>query len=276
MTHALHKRLSILILVLGLLAGCGLALWSPQAMAQTLSLDLEELGSTATARLIQIVAFIAIITLAPSLLVMTTSFTRIVVVLSFLRTALGTQQSPPTQVMIALALFMTLFIMTPTLERSYNEGLVPMLNEDIDQLEGLKRLAQPFHDFMIIHSRERDLKLFVEMAKVENVTSTRELPYQVVIPAFMISELRRAFEIGFLIFMPFLIIDMVVSSVLMAMGMMMLPPVMISVPFKLIFFVLVDGWYLIVGSLVQSYAVPPGNLSPDIPIVVEPSGQGAN
>ncbi len=276
MTHALPKRLSILILVLGLLAGCGLALWSPQAMAQTLSLDLEELGSTATARLIQIVAFIAIITLAPSLLVMTTSFTRIVVVLSFLRTALGTQQSPPTQVMIALALFMTLFIMTPTLERSYNEGLVPMLNEDIDQLEGLKRLAQPFHDFMIIHSRERDLKLFVEMAKVENVTSTRELPYQVVIPAFMISELRRAFEIGFLIFMPFLIIDMVVSSVLMAMGMMMLPPVMISVPFKLIFFVLVDGWYLIVGSLVQSYAVPPGNLSPDIPIVVEPSGQGAN
>jgi flagellar biosynthesis protein FliP len=265
--------------VLALLFGLGLSvavLWSPQAMAQTLSLDLEELGSSATARLIQIVAFISILSLAPSILVMMTSFTRIVVVLSFLRTALGTQQSPPAQVMIALALFMTLFIMSPTLERSYNEGLVPMLNEDVDQFEGLQRLARPFHDFMIIHTRERDLRLFVEMAKVENVTNTRDLPYQVVIPAFMISELRRAFEIGFLIFMPFLIIDMVVSSVLMAMGMMMLPPVMISVPFKLIFFVLVDGWYLVVGSLVQSYAVPPSNISPDIPFISQPSGEGAN
>ncbi len=265
----------LLALMVGL-AGALTALWSPQAAAQTFSLDMEELGSTATARLIQMVALISVLTLAPSILVMTTSFTRIVVVLSFLRTALGTQQSPPGQVMISLALFMTLFIMAPTLERSYQEGLLPMLNEEVDQFVGLERMARPFHDFMIIHTRERDLALFVEMAKVENVTSTRELPYQVVIPAFIISELRRAFEIGFLIFMPFLIIDMVVSSVLMAMGMMMLPPVMISVPFKLIFFVLVDGWYLVVGSLVQSYAVPPGNQSPDIPIITQPSGEGAN
>jgi len=185
---------------------------------------------------------------------MVTSFTRIVIVLSFLRTAIGLQQTPPNSVLVGLALFLTVFIMTPTLETAYHDGLEPMLAEEIDEGEALSRAVAPLREFMLHQVRPDDVALFVEIARLSPPTALDQVPLRALLPAFMISELRRAFEIGFLIFLPFLIIDMVVASVLMSMGMMMLPPVMVSLPFKLIFFVLVDGWALVVGSLVQSFA----------------------
>lgn len=231
----------------------GLAAFAGVAEAQTLSLDLAEGGGDATARIIQLIVLIAVLSLAPSILVMMTSFVRIIVVLSFLRTALGTQQTPPNQVLVSLALFLTAFIMMPTLERAYDEGLEPLIAGQIDEIDAFERASQPFREFMLDQVREQDLELFVDIGGVELENTGDVMPMQVLIPAFMISELRRAFEIGFLIFVPFLIIDMVVSSILMAMGMMMLPPIIIALPFKIIFFVLVDGWYLIVGSLVRSF-----------------------
>jgi flagellar biosynthesis protein FliP len=196
-------------------------------------------------------ALLTVLSLAPSILVMVTSFTRIVVVLSFLRTALGIQQTPPNQVLISLALFLTFFVMTPTLERSYDEGIRPLIEGKIDEMQAFERAAQPLRVFMTEHVREQDLALFAEMARLPD--DGAEVPLRVLIPAFMVSELRRAFEIGFLVFVPFLIIDMVVASVLMSMGMMMLPPVTVALPFKIIFFVLVDGWSLVVASLVRSF-----------------------
>jgi len=220
------------------------------AAAQTLSLDLGE-GST-TDVIIQLVALITVLSLAPSILVMVTSFTRIVVVLSLLRTALGVQQTPPNNVLISLALFLTAFIMAPVVQQAWEDGLEPLINNRIDEGEAFTRTVAPFREFMLFHVREQDLQLFVDIGEVDAVAPD-DVPLHVLIPAFMISELRRAFEIGFLLFLPFLIIDMVVASILMSMGMMMLPPIMISLPFKIIFFVLVDGWYLVAGSLVQSY-----------------------
>jgi flagellar biosynthetic protein FliP len=187
---------------------------------------------------------------------MVTSFVRIVIVLSLLRTALGTQGTPPNTVVISLALFMTFFIMQPTLEAAYENGIAPLINEQITEQQALDRSIAPVRTFMLQHVRDKDLGLFLNMARIDNVETPEETPLRALIPAFMISELRRAFEIGFLLFVPFLIIDMVVASVLMSMGMMMLPPVMISLPFKLIFFVLVDGWYLVAGSLVESFTTP--------------------
>jgi len=238
-------------------AGAGvalLALTAGPAAAQMLQLDLgsEPDGSTAN-RLIQLVALITILSLAPSILVMFTSFTRIVVVLSFLRSALGIQQTPPNSVLISLALFLTAFIMMPTLQTIYDNAIHPLVTEDITEMEALDRATGPVRDFMLGHVREQDLRLFLDLSKSGPVATPEETPMRSLIPAFMISELRRAFEIGFLLFLPFIIIDMVVASVLMSMGMLMLPPIMISLPFKLIFFVLVDGWYLVAGSLVQSY-----------------------
>jgi len=223
------------------------------ALAQSVNLNLGE-GGTATARIVQLVILMTVLSLAPSILVMVTSFMRIIIVLSFVRTAMGTQTTPPNQVLVALALFLTLFIMTPVFEKSYNDGIKPLIAEKITEEQGLKLAAQPFHDFMLKHVREKDLELFVNISKTK-VDKPEDMPYQVLIPSFMISELRRAFEIGFLIFIPFLIIDMVIASVLMAMGMMMLPPVVISLPFKIIFFVLIDGWYMLAGSLVRSFGV---------------------
>jgi len=223
------------------------------AAAQTLSFDLGPTGGEATARVVQLVALITVLSLAPSILVMVTSFVRIVVVLSFLRTALGTQQTPPNQVMISLALFLTVFVMMPTFETAYDQGIKPLIAGEIDETQAFDRSVEPFRAFMMRHVRDRDLALFIDIAKVPDSEARTEMPMRALIPAFMISELRRAFEIGFLIFIPFLIIDMVVASVLMAMGMMMLPPVIIALPFKIIFFVLVDGWYMIVGSLVRSF-----------------------
>ncbi len=224
------------------------------AMAQSLNLDLGGDSGSATARIIQLVLLMTILSLAPSILIMVTSFMRIMIVLSFLRTAMGTQNTPPNQVLVALALFLTLFIMTPVMQKSYDAGIKPMIEERVDQAEGLRLAAAPFHEFMMRHVKEKDLQLFVDISKTK-VEKPEDMPYQVLIPAFMISELKRAFEIGFLIFIPFLIIDMVVASVLMAMGMAMLPPIVISLPFKIIFFVLVDGWYMLAGSLVRSFGV---------------------
>ena len=222
------------------------------AIAQNLSLDLGG-GTSATSRIVQIIALITVLSLAPSILVMVTSFTRIIVVLSFLRNAMGVQQTPPNAVLISLALFLTAFVMQPTLEKSYRDGIAPLMENQITEEEAFTRSVKPVHAFMMTHVREQDLKLFLDLSKAPPAASAEATPLRSLIPAFMISELRRAFEIGFLLFVPFLIIDMVVASILMSMGMMMLPPVMISLPFKLIFFVLVDGWYLVAGSLIQGF-----------------------
>jgi flagellar biosynthetic protein FliP len=223
------------------------------AAAQSLTLDFGDAGGSSTARIIQLVALMTVLSLVPSLLIMLTSFTRIVIVLSFLRSALGTQQSPPNVVLISLALFLTGFIMQPTLEEAYRNGVQPLIEERISEAQALERTMQPFHRFMMRYVRDQDLRLFLDMSKAKPEEVGEQTPLRALIPAFLISELRRAFEMGFLIYLPFLIIDMVVASVLMAMGMMMLPPATISLPFKLIFFVLVDGWYLVAGSLVQSF-----------------------
>jgi flagellar biosynthetic protein FliP len=224
------------------------------ALAQSVTLDMGKAGQGETAgRLIQLVMLLTVISLAPSILIMVTSFMRIIIVLSFLRSALGLQQTPPNQVLISLALFLTAFIMAPVFEQAYDDGVKPLFDNTITEEVAFERIGVPFHEFMMHHVREKDLKLFVDMSPKLEVEKVEDTPFRVLVPAFMISELRRAFEIGFLIFIPFVIIDMLVASVLMAMGMMMLPPVMISLPFKLIFFVLIDGWYMICGSLVRSF-----------------------
>lgn len=251
----IFKRLSLALpLCAALLLLCMPSLGLAADEPANFSFSLGEGGST-TARMIQIVILLTVLSLAPSVLVMVTSFTRIIVVLSFLRSALGTQQTPPNQVLVGLALFLTLFIMSPVLEKSYYDGILPLINEELPEEAALEAAAQPFRLFMLRHVRDKDLQLFMDMDPQIKVTEATETPYKMLIPAFMISELRRAFEIGFLIFVPFLIIDMLVASVLMAMGMMMLPPVVISLPFKLIFFVLIDGWYMLAGSLVRSFGV---------------------
>lgn len=242
--------------------GLSLAVWlgaffAAPAMAQSLSLDLGD-GGSQTRLLIQLIALVTVLSLAPTLLVMVTSFTRIIVVLSLLRFAIGIQQSPPNTVLVALALFLTAFIMAPTFEAAWNTGVLPYVEEEIDEATAITSTIAPFREFMISHVREEDVGLFVELSQTGPVLEPDDIPLQALIPAFMISELRRAFEIGFMLFLPFLIIDMVVASILMSMGMMMLPPIIIAMPFKIIFFVLVDGWYLLAGSLVQSYGVVPG------------------
>ena len=240
-------------LIPGLMAAIALLMSGDQALAQSFNLDLGQEGGDSTARIVQLIALITVLSLAPSILVMMTSFVRIIIVLSFLRTAMGTQQTPPNQVLVSLALFLTAFIMMPTFEQAYDNGIEPLIAGQIDELDAFERSVDPFRVFMMKHVREQDLELFVDISNTPPEEAREVMPMRVLIPAFMISELRRAFEIGFLIFVPFLIIDMVVASVLMAMGMMMLPPIIIALPFKIIFFVLVDGWFIIAGSLVQSF-----------------------
>jgi flagellar biosynthetic protein FliP len=208
-----------------------------------------------TERVIQLIAFMTVLSLAPSILVMMTSFTRIVVVLSLLRTALGTATAPPNAVIIALALFLTGFVMGPALQTAYETGIKPLVNNEISVEQAFDRSSVPLKSFMQKNVREKDLALFADLSREPRPASPEELSLRILVPAFMISELKRAFEIGFLLFLPFLIIDLVVASVLMSMGMMMLPPVVVSLPFKLIFFVLVDGWSLVAGSLIQSYGL---------------------
>jgi flagellar biosynthetic protein FliP len=250
MTKALTKRPEMKLKLL--LFSLVFLILPSDLYAQSLSLDMGQ-GGSLTGKILQLVALVTVLSLAPSILMMVTSFTRIVVVLSFLRSALGLQQTPPNPILISLAMFLTLFIMTPTFEEIYQEGIEPLMAEQITEMEAFDKSVAPVRKFMLKHVREKDLDLFMHMAKIEKLESAEETPLRALIPAFMISELRRAFEIGFLLFIPFLIIDMLVASVLMSMGMMMVPPVMISLPFKLIFFVLVDGWHLIAGSLVEGF-----------------------
>jgi len=244
---ARHARLGCL-----LAAGGGFFAVAQPATAQDISVAFGQ-GTGLTERVIQLIALITILSLAPAILIMVTSFTRIVVVLSLLRTALGTATAPPNSVLISLALFLTAFVMAPVFERAYDEGVRPLVAGDIDTQQAFERGSEPFRGFMMKNVRDKDLRLFVDLSREPRPQRAEDMPLRVLVPAFMISELRRAFEIGFLLFLPFLIIDLIVASVLMSMGMMMLPPVVVSLPFKLIFFVLADGWSLVAGSLVQSY-----------------------
>ncbi len=241
-------------LILGLLAA--IIFFADAAWAQSINIDLgadKTADGTLSGRVIQLILLITVLALAPSILVMITSFTRIIVVLSIVRQALATPNIPPNAVLISLALFMTGFIMAPTFEKAWNSGIEPIIEEKVELKAGLEQAIKPFQEFMLKNVREKDLELFMGLTKAPKVEKPEDVSLAALIPSFMISELKRAFEIGFLIFVPFLIIDMVVASVLMSMGMMMLPPSMISMPFKLIFFVLIDGWYLLTGSLLRSF-----------------------
>lgn len=219
----------------------------------SLTIDLGRGGQGPMAAVLQIIALLTVLSLVPALFIMMTSFTRIVIVLSFLRQALGTQQVPPNQVLISLALFLTLFVMAPVGQVVYRDALQPLLAERIGYEDAWAKASAPIRGFMLKQVREKDLALFIDLARLPAVQKPDDLPMHVVTASFMLSELRVAFQIGFLIYIPFLIIDMVVASVLMSMGMMLLPPIVISLPFKLILFVLADGWYLVVGSMVRSF-----------------------
>lgn len=208
---------------------------------------------TEVALSLQILALITILSLAPAILILMTSFTRIIVVLSFLRNALGTQQMPPNQVLIGLSLFLTFFIMSPVWSNVYQDSLEPYMAGEVSQSEAVEIALDPVREFMFQHTRQADLALFVSMAEIEKPSTKEDIPTLTLIPAFVISELKTAFQIGFIIFIPFIAIDMIVASVLMSMGMMMVPPMMIALPFKLLLFVLVDGWHLIVKSLILSF-----------------------
>jgi flagellar biosynthetic protein FliP len=226
--------------------------------AQSVSIDLGAAGHAgATSRIVQLTALLTVLSLAPSLLVMVTAFTRIVIVLSLLRGALGAQGTPPSTVLIGLALFLTWFVMQPTLDQAWSAGLRPMMDGQVGELDGLRLATEPFRKFMAANLRGSDLRLFLDLAHLPDPAAGEPPPWRALVPAFLVGELRRAFEMGFLIYLPFLVIDVVVASVLMSLGMMMLTPASVSLPLKLIFFVLVDGWRLVSGSLVQSFALPP-------------------
>jgi len=239
-----------------------LLLCSGSALAQegllrlpSISLGVEEATSPEqVSTALQIVILLTVLTLAPAILIMTTSFTRLAVVLSLLRNALGTQQMPPAQIIVGLSLFLTFFVMAPTFTKVYDTALGPYLDGKMAQAEFLQKAVDPMREFMLKQTRKKDLGLFMRIAGNQKPQNEKDVPISSLIPAFVISELKTAFEIGFMIYVPFLVIDMVVASVLLSMGMMMLPPVMVSLPFKLMLFVLVDGWYLIVGSLVKSFS----------------------
>jgi flagellar biosynthetic protein FliP len=244
------RRVRLVTIAAGVL---GVFALTQGALAQDISVNFGNNGTGLTERVLQLIALLTVLSLAPSILIMMTSFTRIVVVLSLLRTALGTATAPPNAVIVSLALFLTAFVMGPALQRSYEVGIKPLIANEITAEQAFERSSGPLRTFMQKNVREKDLKLFADMSAEPAPSSPEGLSLRILVPAFMISELKRAFEIGFLLFLPFLIIDLVVASVLMSMGMMMLPPVVVSLPFKLIFFVLVDGWILVAGSLIQSY-----------------------
>lgn len=220
--------------------------------------SLEELippgEGTATGRMVQLVVIITVLSVAPGLLIMVTCFTRFVIALSFLRTGLGLQTTPANLILISLALFMTFYVMSPTFDQAWQDGLKPLVENRIGEEEAYRRITGPFRTFMRANVREKDLNLFEELSGREPGKTGEEIELRVLIPAFMISELRRAFEIGFLIVLPFLVIDMIVATLTMSMGMMMLPPTIISLPFKILFFILIDGWNLLVGGLIRSFA----------------------
>jgi flagellar biosynthetic protein FliP len=241
------KRLTLAVVLLAGLAA--------PAAAQTVDLNslLPAGGVSATGRVIQIAAILTALSVAPGLLIMVTSFTRFVVALSFLRSGLGLQGAPPNIVMTSLALFMTLFVMAPTFDRAWREGMQPMMDNTITQDKALVAISQPFRDFMLAQVREKDMALFENLSRGRfDIKDRSTVDLRILVPAFMISELRRGFEIGFMIVLPFLVIDIIVATLTMSMGMMMLPPTVLSLPAKLLFFVMVDGWNLLVGSLVRS------------------------
>ncbi|CUS31601.1 flagellar type III secretion system pore protein FliP [Candidatus Nitrospira nitrificans] len=244
-------------IVWGIIAGgitlLGLSLSEAAAAGPSVSIDFGADGPKQTAVTIQILILLTVLSLAPALFIMVTSFTRIVIVLAFLRQALGTQSVPPNQVLLSLALFLTIFIMAPVGQAVYNNALQPLMAEQISYEDAWKKGIEPVRNFMLRQVREKDLELFIKLSHVPKPDRAEDVPTQAIIPAFILSELRIAFQIGFLIYIPFLIVDMVVASILMSMGMMLLPPVVISLPFKLILFVLADGWYLVVGSMVRSF-----------------------
>ncbi|MBI4666559.1 MAG: flagellar type III secretion system pore protein FliP [Nitrospinae bacterium] len=248
-------------LKIALLAMLGVAVFTATAHAQggglpTLNISMgetENAGQIATG--LKIMILLTVLSVAPSIFITMTSFVRIIVVMHFLRQALGTQTAPPNQVIAGLAIFMTIFIMQPVFSKVYNDAFLPLSQEKIAPEVAYEKAVEPMREFMLNQTREKDLALFVEMARLEAPQTIEDVPTYVVIPAFIISEMRTSFTIGFLIYIPFLVLDMVIASVLMSMGMMMLPPVMISMPFKLMLFVLVDGWYLIAGSLMKSFTI---------------------
>jgi len=250
-------RLGIIALAVGslLLAGKSMVYGALSSWPiPTLQIGVGEAkGPEEVSVVIQILALLTVLSLAPAILIMMTSFTRLIVVFSFLRHALGTQQMPPNQLLIGLALFLTFFIMTPVWQEVNQKALIPYKEKKISQAQALEEALKPVRQFMLKQTREKDLALFVQMAKMPRPKNSNDIPTTVLLSAYMISELKTAFQIGCILYIPFLIVDMVVASVLLSMGMMMLPPVMISLPFKVILFVLVDGWNLIVGSMVKSF-----------------------
>jgi flagellar biosynthesis protein FliP len=225
------------------------------AQAQTIDLGglIPDGDASTTGRIVQLILLLTVLSIAPGLMIMVTSFTRFVVALSFLRSGLGLQSTPANLVLISLALFMTFYVMAPTFDRAWEQGLQPLLQNEITEEEAFARTTEPFREFMLAHVREHDLAMFVDLAEESFGASRDEIELRVLIPAFMISELRRGFEIGFIIALPFLVIDIMVATIVMSMGMMMMPPTVIALPFKILFFVLIDGWNLLVGGLIRSF-----------------------
>ena len=244
---------SNLLILVGFSVGMALMMVPGTLWAQSLNLDIGK-GGGLSSRVIQLLGLMTVLSLAPSIIIMTTSFVRIVVVLSLLRTAIGLQQTPPNAVIISLSLFLTAIVMAPTYQAAYDAGVRPFMDNEIEMPQAFDQASDPVKKFMLgqlAKGGQADLALFVKLGKVEKVADKMDLPLTVITPAYMIAELKKAFEIGFILFIPFLVIDLVVASVLMSMGMMMLPPVVVSLPFKLIFWALVDGWHLVAGSLVE-------------------------
>jgi flagellar biosynthetic protein FliP len=248
-----------ILIFFSVILGMGFFLCASNVMAQTPSLPNLTIGLGQTdnpaqvSTLLQVLLLLTVLTLAPAIVVMMTSFTRLAIVLSLVRTALGTQQMPPNQIIVGLALLLTFFIMTPVFNQINDEALKPYLAEEISQKEAMEKAIKPIRTFMFKQTRKKDLALFIDIAKLSKPDKYEEIPTIVLISSFVVSELKTSFQIGFVIYIPFLIIDMVVASVLLSMGMMMLPPFMVSLPFKLMLFVLIDGWNILVGSMVKSF-----------------------
>jgi flagellar biosynthesis protein FliP len=235
-----------------------LVLFVSAASAQSLGLDrlTGQTPGAASAQIIQLFGLVTVLAIAPGILMTVTSFTRFIIAFSILRTGIGLQSTPANLILTSLALFMTFYVMSPTFDRAWTDGLQPLMRNEITDTDALPKIVQPFREFMLANVRDKDLALFADLARErgQEVSSGKDVELRVLVPAFMISELRRGFEIGFLVVVPFLVIDLVVSTITMAMGMMMLPPTIVALPFKILFFVLIDGWNLLVGSLIRSFA----------------------
>jgi flagellar biosynthetic protein FliP len=253
MTHALRNMTFRAVSTAMIAAAFASAATAANAQSLDLSQLLPEGTASASGRIVQWVALITVMSLAPGLLIMVTSFTRMIVALSFLRAGLGMQTTPANIVMVSLALFMTFYVMAPTFDRAWQDGIRPLQDGTITEEAAYQRITEPFRQFMLDNVRPRDMELFADLAGIEPAAPAA-LELRTLVPAFMISELRRGFEIGFLILLPFLVIDLVVATLTMSMGMMMMPPTVIALPFKILFFVLIDGWNLLIGSLVRSFA----------------------